>query len=51
MTGTRVFWAVVALFVLFFIINSPDDAANIGHSIGHGVQHGFNQLSEFVKKL
>ena len=51
MNGKKIFWIVVALFIVFFVIQSPNDAADIGHSIGHGVNHAFNQLSEFVKDL
>lgn len=42
---------VAVVFVIFFVLQNPDDSANIVHSIGHGLSHGFDQLSEFVKKL
>lgn len=51
MDGKKIFWIVFAVFVFFFIVSAPDDAADIGHSIGHGIQHAFDSLSEFVKKL
>jgi hypothetical protein len=51
MSGTRIFWILFLLFVFFFVITQPDDAASMGHSLGHGIQHAFNSLSEFVKKL
>ena len=51
MNGRKVFWFVFALFVFFFIVTAPDDAADIGHSIGHGIHNAFDSLSEFVKEL
>jgi hypothetical protein len=51
LNGKKIFWIVFLVFVFFFVVTAPDDAANIGHSIGHGIQHAFDSLSEFVKKL
>ena len=51
MDTRKVVSGLVIVFVVFFILQNPDDSANIVHSIGHGLSHGFNQLSEFVKKL
>jgi hypothetical protein len=42
---------LAVVFVIFFVIQSPDDAANIIHSLGHGLEHAANQLSEFIKRL
>ncbi|MBO0883424.1 MAG: hypothetical protein J2P17_24430 [Mycobacterium sp.] len=38
-------------FVIFFIIQSPDDAAKIVHSAWHGVVHAFHGVGDFVAKL
>jgi hypothetical protein len=51
MDTKKVVSVVAIVFVIFFVLQNPDDSANIVHSIAHGLQHGFNQLSEFVKKL
>lgn len=51
MDTKRVVSVVAIVFVIFFILQNPDDSASIVHSIGHGLDHGFNQLSEFIKKL
>jgi hypothetical protein len=42
---------LAVVFVIFFVIQSPNDAADIIHSIGHGLGHAADQLSEFIKKL
>ncbi|MEP6853732.1 MAG: hypothetical protein ABJA87_13930 [bacterium] len=51
MNGRKIFWTLVGLFIVFFIISSPTDAADIGRSLGNGVQHAFNQISEFIRAL
>jgi hypothetical protein len=47
----KVITLLVIVFVLFFIIQSPNDAANAVRSIGHGIGHMFDQFAEFLKKL
>lgn len=47
----RVTSILAIVFIVFFIIQSPADAADIAHSIGHGVAHAFDQLSVFFKNL
>ena len=51
MDTKKVVSVVAIVFVIFFILQNPDDSASIVHSIGHGLNHGFNQFSEFIKKL
>ena len=51
MDTKKVVSVVAVVFVLFFILKNPDDSASIVHSIGHGLSDGFNQFSEFIKKL
>jgi hypothetical protein len=51
MDTKKVVSVLAVVFVVFFIIQSPADAANIVHSIGHGLDHVANQLSEFLRKL
>jgi hypothetical protein len=47
----KILWIAAALFVVFFTIQSPHDASDIGRSLGHGIGHAFTQLSTFVKDL
>jgi hypothetical protein len=49
--GRKIISILAVLFVIFFIMNSPTDAANIVKSAQHIVAHGFNSMSEFVKNL
>ena len=51
MDTKKVVSGLAVVFVVFFIIQSPTDAANIVHSIGHGLTHVANQLSKFLRKL
>lgn len=44
-------WIVALLFLFFFIIQSPADAANMARSLGHGIAHMFQQLSEFMRRV
>jgi hypothetical protein len=38
-------------FLIFFVINSPTDAAAAVKSIQHLLGHGFTSISEFVRSL
>ena len=51
MDTKKVVSALAVVFVVFFIIQSPTDAATIVRSIGHGLDHAANQLAEFLRKL
>jgi hypothetical protein len=42
---------LAVLFVVFFVVNSPKDAADIVKSTQHILAHGFNSVSEFIKNL
>jgi hypothetical protein len=42
---------LAVLFVVFFVVNSPTNAADIVKSSQHVLAHSFNSLSEFVKSL
>ncbi|HEY2041428.1 MAG TPA: hypothetical protein VGH11_02040 [Jatrophihabitans sp.] len=42
---------LLLLFVVFFVVNSPTDAANIVKSTQHILAHGFNSMSTFIKNL
>jgi hypothetical protein len=39
------------LFAVYFVVNSPKDAADIVKSTQHIVAQGFTSMSEFVKNL
>lgn len=51
MNAKKLLGIVALLFIFFFIIQSPADAAMIAKSIGHGLSHMFTQLSEFMRRL
>ncbi len=51
MNGRKIVTLALGLFVVFFVINSPNDAAEIVKSSQHVIAHGFNSLSEFIKSL
>lgn len=38
-------------FLIFFVVNSPTDAAAVVKSIQHLLGHGFASISEFVRSL
>ncbi len=38
-------------FVIFFIVTSPDDAANIAHNLWHGTVNIAHGLGDFVNRL
>ncbi|MDQ1732888.1 MAG: hypothetical protein QOK10_3047 [Pseudonocardiales bacterium] len=51
MNGKKIATILVILFVVFFIVNSPKDAADIVKSAQHILAHGFQSVSEFIKNL
>lgn len=51
MNGKKIATIIVVLFVVFFVVNSPKDAADVVKSTQHLLAHGFNSVSEFVKNL
>jgi hypothetical protein len=38
-------------FVIFFIVNSPTDAAAVVKNTQHLIAHGFESISEFIKSF
>lgn len=51
MNGKKIATIIVVLFVVFFVVNSPKDAADVVKSTQHLLAHGFASVSEFVKNL
>jgi hypothetical protein len=49
--GRKIATILVVLFVVFFIVNSPKDAAAIVKSGQHILAHGFTSISEFINNL
>jgi hypothetical protein len=49
--GKKIATILVILFVVFFVVNSPKDAADIVKSAQHILAHGFQSVSEFIKNL
>jgi preprotein translocase subunit SecG len=43
--------AVVVLFVVFYIVTSPDNAASMAHGAGHLVSRVANGIGNFLNKL
>jgi hypothetical protein len=42
---------IVVLFVIFYIVTSPDNAASMAHGAGHVVSHVANGIGNFLDKL
>ncbi|CAN5567823.1 hypothetical protein BH10ACT8_BH10ACT8_30420 [soil metagenome] len=51
MNVRKIMSILVILFVVFFVVNSPKDAADIVKSAQHILAHGFSSVSEFIKNL
>jgi hypothetical protein len=51
MNAKRFFGIVLVLFIFFFIIQNPTDAANIAKDIWNGLVHVFDQLATFMRNL
>lgn len=51
MTVRRVIGILIALFVLFFIVTQPTQAANIVHTIWQGIVNIAHGVSDFVTSL
>jgi len=49
--GRKILSVLAVLFMIFYVINSPAEAAAIVKSTQHVVAHGFNSLSEFIRNL
>jgi hypothetical protein len=50
-TIRKIATVLAVFFVVFFVVNSPTNAADIVKSGQHVLAHGFNSMSEFVKNL
>ena len=44
-------WIALIAFLIFFVINSPTDAADIVKSAQHAISHGFNSMATFLKSF
>ena len=49
MNGKKLVGLAVGVFAIFFVVNSPSDAADIVKSTQHIVGHGFTSISQFIK--
>jgi hypothetical protein len=47
--GKKLLGLAVGVFAVFFVVNSPSDAADIVKSAQHIIAHGFNSISQFIK--
>lgn len=47
----KVLWFAFLAFIVFFVVQSPNDAADIMRSIGHGISHAYNKIAEFVRDI
>ena len=43
--------SAVVLFVVFYIVTSPDNAASMAHGAGHLVSHVAHGIGNFLDKL
>ena len=51
MTTKKVVGWLVLIFVVFFIVTQPSQAANIAHDLWNGVVNIFHGISDFVSSL
>lgn len=51
MTLSRILWIALIIFLLFFIVTSPQTAAAIVNNIWNAILFVFNGLSNFVQSL
>jgi len=42
---------LLVAFLIFFVVNSPTDAAAVVKSVQHLLGHGFNSISEFIRSF
>jgi hypothetical protein len=49
--GKKLVGLAVGVFIIFFVVNSPTNAAEIVKSSQHLIGHGFNSLSQFIKSF
>lgn len=51
MSLKKIVTILVIGFIVFFVVNSPKDAADVVKSTQHILAHGFTSVSEFIKNL
>lgn len=51
MDGKKILGLTGIAFLIFFVVHSPTDAAEVAKSIASGIGHGFEQMSEFIQNL
>jgi hypothetical protein len=51
MTTKKVVGWILAIFVLFFIVTQPNQAADIAHSLWNGIVNIFHGIANFVSSL
>lgn len=47
----KVGWLLLIAFLIFFVVNSPADAAAIVKNIQQLLVHGFDSISEFIRSF
>jgi hypothetical protein len=47
----RIAWFAGIAFLIYFVVQSPDDAADIARAFGRGVGHCYEQIGQFVRNL
>lgn len=51
MVAKKIGLVLLVAFLIFFIVNSPTDAAAVVKNIQHLLGHGFNSISEFIRSF
>jgi hypothetical protein len=46
--GRKIGLLLVVAFLIFYVVNSPTDAAAVVKNSQHVVAHGFNSLTQFI---
>ena len=48
MNGRKIFGLLLIAFIIFFVFNSPDDAAHVVKNLQHVLAHLFRSLTRFL---
>ncbi len=51
MTTKKVVGWLVVIFVVFFIVTQPSQAANIAHDLWNGIINIFHGIGDFISSL
>ncbi len=51
MVAKKIGLVLLVAFLIFFVVNSPTDAAAVVKNIQHLLGHGFNSISEFIRSF